>query len=141
MEILRSYALSFLHRPYRWGGDDPISGLDCSGLTQEILASIGMDPPGDQTAQSLFDHFSHNGSYNSWGVGALAFYGKSAKEITHVGFCVDNYRMVEAGGGDSTTISLTEAIKRNAFVRIRLIKARKDLIAVIRPYYITRASG
>lgn len=138
MELLKAYALSFLHQPYRWGGDDPLAGYDCGGMVQAILASIGMDPPGDQTAQGLFDHFSVNGSYNAWGLGALAFFGQSAKAITHVGFCLDSYRMLEAGGGDRSTTNLDQAIKQNAFIRIRPIKNRNDLIAMIKPFYPTR---
>ena len=94
LELLKLYALSFLGTPYRWGGDDPLEGFDCSGLVQELLASIGSDPPGDQTSQKLYDHFSINGAYNSWGLGALAFYGKDVFHIKHGGFCLDHVRMI-----------------------------------------------
>jgi cell wall-associated NlpC family hydrolase len=134
MRTLYDYALSWLHVPYRWGGSNP-TGIDCSGLVQCILASAGIDPPGDQTAQALFDHFSQNGKVNSYGLGALAFYGKSAKEITHVGFCISIHQMVEAAGGGSTTLTEADAWKQNAYVKMSLVKRRKDLVAVIKPYY------
>jgi hypothetical protein len=43
--------------------------------------------------------------------------------------------MVEAGGGGSDTITDEVAIKRNAFVRIRPIRYRKDFQQVIMPMY------
>lgn len=137
MNHLIDYAKSFLHLPYIWGGDDPLSGLDCSGLVQLILASVGMDPPGDQTAQALYNHFEINGSLNSYGAGSIAFYGESVTKVTHIAFCLDQYLMIEAGGGGSTTKTLQDAITQNAYVRMRLIKSRKDLVAVIKPRYAT----
>jgi cell wall-associated NlpC family hydrolase len=135
MDLLIRYAMSFVGLPYRWGGDDPMEGFDCSGLVQEILASAGMDPPGDQTAQALYDHFEKTGTVGAVGPGVLAFYGQSVRKITHVGFCIDQYRMVEAGGGGSRTINLKAAVDQNAYVRIRLVTTRKDLVATINPRY------
>lgn len=137
MELLRAYALSFVGKPYIWGGDDPIRGVDCSGLVQEILASVGMDPPGDQTAQALFNHFEKSASWNKHGLGALVFYGQSVTKITHVAFMVDQYRIIEAGGGGSTTTTVQAAIDQNAFVRIRLLSRRPDVVAVLKPNYAT----
>lgn len=48
---------------------------------------------------------------------------------------LDSYRIIEAGGGGSTTIDLNAAAAQNAFIRVRLLKERKDLVAVIKPYY------
>ena len=36
------YAYSFLGTPYRWGGDDPLTGIDCSGLALEVLKAAGI---------------------------------------------------------------------------------------------------
>lgn len=135
MQLLIDYAMRFVGTPYRYGGDDPMSGMDCSDMVQQVLAAAGIDPPGDQNAQSLYDYFEKNGSYNKYGAGALAFYGQSTTKISHIAFCIDQYRIIEAGGGDSTTTTLDAAIKRNAFVRMRLIKHRTDLQAVIMPSY------
>lgn len=137
MDILRAYAMSFLGTPYRFGGGNRLQGLDCSEFVQELLRSVGMDPPGDQNAQALFDYFSKNGEWNRQSMGSLAFFGKSASQITHVAMLIDQYRIIEAGGGDSTTVSFDAAKDRGAMVRIRLLKFRGDLVAVIRPRYLT----
>lgn len=135
MELLRTYALSFIGTRYRWGGDDPIQGFDCSGFVQELLASAGMDPPGDQTAQGLFNHFEITGTWDSYTLGALAFYGESVTKITHVAMLLDQYRVIEAGGGGSRTNTIDDAATQNAFVRIRPIRRRCDLVAVVKPRY------
>ena len=137
MDILRDYATSFVGTRYKWGGDNPLSGMDCSGLIQELLRSVGLDPPGDQTAQGLYDFFSERGDWNVYRCGALAFYGKSSKEVTHVAMLIDQYRVIEAAGGNQTTMTKEDAEVKGAFVRVRLIHARKDLLSVIRPHFIT----
>ena len=137
MELLRQYAMSFIGLPYIWGGDDAIKGFDCSGLVQEILSSIGVDPRGDQTAQGLYNYFRDHGVHNSTGLGALCFYGVSHSRIVHVGFALDSLRMIEAGGGGSKTTSVSKAEKDNAYVRIRPIRSRKDFFAIIKPNYPT----
>lgn len=137
MDILLMYIMKFVGIPYRWGGDDTIDGFDCSGGIQEILASVGLDPAGDQTAQSLYDHFSKDGTIGAHGLGSLVFFGKSLREITHIGIMVDTYRFFEFGGGGSKTTSKEAAAAQNAYGRIRHIKNRKDLVAVIKPRYVT----
>lgn len=137
MNFLLQYALSFLGTPYRWGGENPISGVDCSGFVQEVLRSVGMDPPGDQTAQSLYNHFESRATPNVYQAGSLAFYGKSVREIIHVAFLIDPYRVIEAGGGGSKTLTKDDADQANAFVRIRPIKHRLDFRMTLKPQYVT----
>lgn len=138
MQYLIQYALSFVGQPYRWGGDDAIDGFDCSGLVQEILASVGLDPKGDQTAQNLYNELEKNSTHGVMEAGALVFFGESVTKITHVGFCIDQWRMIEAGGGGSRTLSRADAAAQNAFVRIRPVANRKDLVAAIKPRYFVR---
>lgn len=135
MELIIAYALTFVGTPYLWGGSNPMQGLDCSGLVQEILASAGMDIPGDQTAQGLFDYFSKNGSWNKPGAGSLVFFGTDALHVTHVAFMLDQYRIIEAGGGGHKVISLQTAIDNNAFVKVRHLLNRKDVVSIIKPDY------
>jgi peptidoglycan DL-endopeptidase CwlO len=37
-----AYSMQFLGIPYRWGGADPSTGFDCSGLTQYVYARFGI---------------------------------------------------------------------------------------------------
>ena len=37
------YIKRFIGRPYSWGGDDPMSGFDCSGLIHETLQAVGLE--------------------------------------------------------------------------------------------------
>lgn len=152
MQGLLDYAESFQGMPYIFGGpqwptpSNGYFGFDCSGYVQEVLASIGQDPPGDQNAQTLFEHFSKYGMVyfkgheppHAHALGALAFFGENADNITHVGFItrVDPLRMMEAGGGTSKTRTIEDAVKADARIRMRPVHRRKDLIAIIRPHYL-----
>lgn len=111
-----------------------MKGYDCSGFVQELLWSVGMlDHRKDLTAQLLHDTFKTELTTPKFG--ALAFYGKSKSQISHVAFALNETLMLEAGGGGSATTSLEAAAKQNAFIRMRPIKGRSDLVALKLPYY------
>ena len=138
MQTLISYAMSFLGTPYKWGGDGR-DGIDCSGLIMEILKSCGMAPPNDRTSAQLHDYFIANGkSIVQCKPACLCFYG--SEKITHVAFGIDNFRIIEAAGGDRNVNTRDEAIHRNAWVRIRPYDHRNDLIAILMPNYPSRLS-
>lgn len=132
--VLYDYAIKHVGLPYRWGGDDPMAGFDCSGLVIELLQSVGVLPKWfDTTADGLRKH-NQVKPISEPKFGALVFYGRKSK-VTHVGFCLNDTVMIEAGGGGSKTTSEDAAIKQNAFVRIRPIKSRSDLICYGMPEY------
>lgn len=137
MFFLVQYALSFVGTPYKWNGNNPIEGFDCSGLAMEHLRAHGAAPKGDHNSQMLFNYFSEagRGEFNSYKPGALVFYGQSASKITHIAIMIDEHHVLEAAGGDHTTLTLKDAAAKNAFVRVRPFRDRKDVISVIRPYY------
>lgn len=134
---LKQYAMCFVGRPYKWGGDDPMGGYDCSGFIIELLNAWGVCPRGDHTSQGLYDYYKkeENGFTCLPMLGALVFYGKSVSKITHIGFCISSTHYIEAGGGGSKTNDLQDAIDQNAFIRIRPIKRRSDLVAICFPKY------
>lgn len=141
MKTLYDTALQLLFTSYRWGGDD-FSGWDCSGLVQELLLSAGGHPsPGaDMTANDLYEFFSKKENHTISGqptLGALVFYKEPSPrppKIVHVAMCIDPLRMIEAGGGGSSTISRDAAIAQNAYVRIRPIR-QKNLAGIFMPDY------
>jgi cell wall-associated NlpC family hydrolase len=132
-DMASAYASQLIGHPYRWGGEDPNGGFDCSGLVQEILRGVGLDPAGDQTAQALYNNFKSKEIVDVR-KGCIAFYGKSKTEITHVAWLWQDGMIIEAGGGGSKTLTLNDAIKHQAFVRLRPVNHRKDLVAVVDPF-------
>lgn len=132
-QIVYDYALKLLLTPYTYGGANPLQGLDCSQLVIEIASAIGFPPPIDMNAQSLYEYYLFHGEISDPVFGALSFYGKSLKEITHIGFCLSDSLMIEAGGGDRTTISPAVAERQGAFVKIRPIRRRSDLLICVLP--------
>lgn len=134
---LRAVAAALIGTPYLYGGNHPADGLDCGGYVQIILLAGGADPSGDQSAQALYDHFKYHGRILTRAEpGALVFFGTGVQNITHVAWCWDEFKICEAGGGDSTTVTRAEAIRRVAMVRMTRYGRRADQRAVIMPNYI-----
>ena len=132
-DIIYDYIKSMLGTKYRWAGDNPLSGYDCSGLVVEILKASGVISEGsDLTAEGLRQKYSDRiVPFASFGT--LVFYGKT--QATHVGFCLDQYFMVEAAGGDSGVTNTVEASAKSAFVKVRPIFRRNDLLGLYQPKY------
>jgi len=133
IEVACDYAMQFAGTPYIWGGNNPLEGFDCSGFAQEILAAMGLDPRGDQTAQMLYDHFIEEGIEMEPQRGCLAFFGEEER-ITHVAFCLSEDQMIEAGGGGRACKDEESAAAHGAYVRVRALDARSDLVACIYPF-------
>lgn len=131
--VLYDYAMKLVGLPYRWGGDDTIEGFDCSGLVIELLKTTGVLPGGfDDTAEGLRSHPKIKKIATPI-FGALVFFGN--KKATHVGFCLNNHLMIEAGGGGSKTNNIDDAARQNAYVRVRPIKNRNDILGYGWPEY------
>jgi hypothetical protein len=86
-----SLARSFTGVPYRWGGTNPSTGLDCSGLTQLVFGRLGVQLPRVAADQA------HAGtavpSLNQAQPGDLVFFGSPAH---HVGIYVGDGKMIDA---------------------------------------------
>lgn len=127
-EMACKIAFQYLGTPYLWGGDDPIAGFDCSGFILEIFTSLGYSIK-DMTAQDLF--------YSAYGkkigmdqaeVGDLVFWGNGPYEIKHVEMIIakleGTYYTIGASGGGSAIKTLEDAIKKNAYIKIRPIRSK-----------------
>ena len=129
-----TYCKEFVGLPYVWGGDGPDS-YDCSGLVQKLLARLGMDPEGDQTAQDLYRHFKEYGAATPVlepVVGTLLFFGKPAR-IGHVGIALDSLQMIEAARGGPEVTSVEIALEIGAKVAVNPISRRRDLVSALKP--------
>ena len=115
---------SHLNTPYIWGGDD-FSGFDCSGLAIEGLQAIGQFPShADATADGLWHRFKSD-EINKPTEGCLLFWFNRATKAIHVAVAVDPEHCITADGGGSKITSIEEAIKQNAYIKVRRIDHRK----------------
>ena len=96
------------------------------------MKSMGIYIPHDMSALGLYGYFSPTWAPKA-ARGGLVFFGKDREDITHVGVCLDNKFMLEAGGGDSRVRTVADAKIRNAFVRISPITRRADLVSALHP--------
>lgn len=131
--VLYDYAMRLVGLPYRWGGDDAVDGFDCSGMVVELLQSVGVLPAGFDSNAAGFWNFPAFQKVDAPRFGALAFFGLPS--VIHIGFCLNEALMLEAGGGGSKTTTKEAAAAANAYVRVRPIKTRKDLVGFRLPSY------
>lgn len=134
-EMAVRIAWAYLGTPYRWGGDDPIEGLDCSGFVIEVLKSVGVLPRfGDWSADSLYTHFSGLGLEVSHPVrGGLVFFFSGPRAI-HVELCLDDRLTIGASGGSARTLTLSDAATQNAYVKIRPLASHTSPARFIDPF-------
>lgn len=52
VQELLSYARSLLGTPYRWAGESPATGFDCSGFTKRVFERFGIHLPHSAVAQN-----------------------------------------------------------------------------------------
>jgi len=108
--------------------------MDCSGLCIEILKSVGLLPRRfDTTAQGLYNRFGRFRVPNP-SEGCLAFWQNGDGEIKHVEYCIDPYHSMGASGGGRNTLTKTDAIRDNAFVKVRPIYRKRSLKGYIDPF-------
>jgi cell wall-associated NlpC family hydrolase len=135
-ELFLKIAWSYLGKPYVWGGDDPLQGFDCSGFVIECLKSVGVLPrKGDWTAHMLRDHFYHYSGRDPK-PGDLVFWQNNNGKIIHVEICLDTRLSIGASGGGSRTRTIEDAIKQNAFIKIRPFNTRKNIKGFADPFQL-----
>jgi cell wall-associated NlpC family hydrolase len=131
-------ALEILNVPYIWGGNNPSTGLDCSGAVQHILRRAGvLKDQKDRTAQELFNylkiHYKNSTAPNEFYSGSVLFFGTSPESITHVEIAVSHDMMIGASGGGKWCDTPDKAKSKDARFKFSPISNRKDLVAWVRP--------
>ncbi|MDU0458805.1 MAG: NlpC/P60 family protein [Geobacteraceae bacterium] len=92
-EIAARTAERFVGIPYRWGGDNVVEGMDCSGFVRAVYNLCGLSIP--RTSRDQYragDAVSRQDLQD----GDLIFFGASADKINHVGIYVGGGKFVHA---------------------------------------------
>lgn len=96
----------FVGIPYRWGGDNVVEGMDCSGFVRAVFNLCGISIP--RTSAEQF-RTGEGVSRDELRDGDLVFFGSSADKINHVGIYVGGGRFVHAPRrGDEIKVSALE---------------------------------
>ncbi|HLO26750.1 MAG TPA: NlpC/P60 family protein [Geobacteraceae bacterium] len=105
----------FVGIPYRWGGDNVVEGMDCSGFVRAVYNLCGVNIPRTSREQFLV---GENVARDDLMDGDLVFFGASADQINHVGIYVGNGRFVHAPrrGDDIKISSIGEAFFSKKFI-------------------------
>ena len=101
-----SEARKYLGVPYVWGGTDPKSGLDCSGLVQLVYKNLGYDLPRVSGDQAKAGTEVAGGMANARPGDLLAF----GSPVHHIGIFIGDGKMIEAPrpGKDVRVSEVTE---------------------------------
>lgn len=101
-------ARSLLGLPYRWGGTDSTTGMDCSGLVYRVMQLAGLEVPRDSGDQFDRAPFKSEASWEEARPGDLVFFGDDS--ITHVGFYLGDDRYISEHGGAQTCRTVIRSI-------------------------------
>ncbi|WP_379655747.1 C40 family peptidase [Pseudoxanthomonas sp. UC19_8] len=120
--VLQS-ALALLGTPYRWGGSDPDSGLDCSGLVGYVFrTALGVDLPRvsrDMAADGEGELIRNRDQLRQ---GDLVFFGARGR-VNHVGIYVGEGRFLHSPstGKDVRVDTLTSGYWGGRFMQARRV--------------------
>lgn len=91
---LGSYAIQFVGNPYVWGGEDPVNGADCSGFTQTIYRTFGMNLPRTAYRQSLVGRQVDSDQLQPGDL--LCFQNADETQVGHVGIYLGGGKFVHS---------------------------------------------
>lgn len=98
-EIVKT-AQSFLDIPYRWGGESPEDGFDCSGLTMAVYEFNGLKIPRTSRAQFKAGNPVEK---DDLAKGDLVFFATGLTgRVSHVGIYVGEGKFIHAPGRGKT---------------------------------------
>jgi len=108
----------FVGIPYRWGGNNVVDGMDCSGFVRAVYNLCGVSIP--RTSREQFKTGTAVGR-EKLEDGDLVFFGSSSSKINHVGIYVGNRKFVHAPrrGEDIKVTTLDDSYFEKRFVGAR----------------------
>ena len=121
MQGLLRRAFALLGTPYRWGGNSPERGFDCSGLVGYVYrTALGIDLPRISRDQARTGELVADRA--AMAAGDLVFFGRRGR-IDHVGIYIGEGKFVHAPrrGKDVMVSSLDGGYWGNQFMQARRI--------------------
>jgi len=91
---LLTFAKSYLNVPYSWGGKSNY-GIDCSGFTQIVFRSQGVELPRDASQQV---EVGETVTRKHAKAGDVAFFTNEAGRVIHVGILLSKTKIIHASG-------------------------------------------
>ena len=121
-ESIVKTARQYIGVPYRWGGQSPQSGFDCSGFTMVVYQLNGLDLPRSSRQQWKAGRPVKR---NQLSKGDLVFFATSGgKRVSHVGIFSGDGRFLHASGRGK---KIKIANLSDTYFRIRYLGARSYL--------------
>ena len=119
---IADYAQKFLGTPYQWGGNSLSSGVDCSGLVQQVYQHFGLSVP--RTTYQQVGQGKAVGM-DKLQAGDMVFFdtNPNVKGPDHVGLYIGGGKMIEAPKpGESVKITdITNGYYHDAFMGARRV--------------------
>lgn len=129
---ITTYALSLIGVDYRFGGNTPDSGLDCSGLIRYVFQqATGLSLPRSAREQA---RVGESVSRDKLQPGDLVFFNTRRFQFSHVGLYIGDNRFIHApsSGGAVQVVSLDNAYWQKAFNGARrIVSGMPDISAII----------
>lgn len=125
--------LGYLGIPYRFGGTSPETGLDCSGLVQQVFRNaLGLDMP--RTAAEMAK-VGDRIKKDDLQPGDLVFFNTMRRTFSHVGIYIGDNQFLHAPstGGKVRVDDLTDSYWLRRFTGARRV-APEGGITLVRPH-------
>ncbi|MDD2732417.1 MAG: NlpC/P60 family protein [Desulfuromonadaceae bacterium] len=108
----------FVGIPYRWGGDNVVDGMDCSGFVRAVYNLCGLSIPRTSRDQFAAGDLVSKSDLKD---GDLVFFGAAVDKINHVGIYVGNGKYVHAPrrGEEIRVSAVNESYFEKRFVGAR----------------------
>jgi cell wall-associated NlpC family hydrolase len=103
--LLQAFALTGIR--YRYGGDSPATGFDCSGFVRYVFQQIGTALPRNA---SEISHLGRRVDRNELQPGDLVFFNTLRRPFSHVGIYLGDQRFIHAPsrGGNVEIVNMSQ---------------------------------
>ncbi|MGJ4804135.1 C40 family peptidase [Luteimonas sp. SDU82] len=121
VQTLVKRGLALLGTPYRWGGNSPEGGFDCSGLVGYVFrTALGIDLPRVSRDMARDGEKVERAALVP---GDLVFFGRRGKRVDHVGIYIGEGRFLHAprSGRDVTVSQLDTGYWSGKFLQARRV--------------------